>query len=126
MEQAVDGIVKTFTDGFNAGDAAAIAAMFAEDGDAGGWGGNLYKGRAALQEAFADSLTAYKGSTIQLVRTGLHVVAPDVVVVDTSWEVSGGTVEEGSPTKGFMTLVLAKQGDSWQVVSSRTKVPPSN
>ena len=32
---------------------------------------------------------------------------------------------EGSPTRGFYTVVVAKQGDAWQVVSGRTKVAPA-
>jgi uncharacterized protein (TIGR02246 family) len=126
LEGAADAVMKGFVDGFNAGDAAALTSLYAEDGDAGGFSGEIWKGRTAVQEAWAATLNAYKGSTVQITRTGLHILSPDVVVVDGRWEISGGTIAEGEPTTGFVTLIVAKQGDAWLVVSSRAKVPPSN
>jgi hypothetical protein len=63
---------------------------------------------------------------MQISRTSLHVVSPEVVVVDGRWEFSGGTIAECHPTSGFITLIVAKQGDAWQIVSSRAKAPPRN
>ena len=124
VEQAMDAIGKAFVDGFNAGDAAAITSVYAESADAVGFDGSAYKGRAEIQEAFVQTLETYKGSKIQFSRTGLHVVAPDVVVMDGSWEVSGGTIVEDSPRQGFLTFIVEKQDDSWQVVAVRAKAPP--
>ena len=126
VEQAMDAVVKAIVDGFNAGDAAALTSAYAEDGDIGAPIGMIWKGRTGIQEAWTATLSAYKGSTMQISRTGLHVVSPDVVVVDGRWEMSGGTIAEGHPTTGFITLIVAKQGDAWRVVSSRAKVPPSS
>ncbi len=126
IETAMDAVVKAIVDGFNAGDAAALTSAYAEDGDIGAPIGMIWKGRTGIQEAWTATLSAYKGSTMQISRTGLHVVSPEVVVVDGRWEMSGGTIAEGHPTTGFITLIVAKQGDAWRVVSSRAKVPPSN
>jgi uncharacterized protein (TIGR02246 family) len=126
VAQSMDGVIKSLVDGFNAGDVAALTSAYAEDGDIGAPIGMIWKGRAGIEEAWTATLGAYKGSTMEISRTGLHVVSPEVVVVDGSWEFRGGTIAEGHPTTGFITLVVAKQGDAWRVVSSRSKVPPPN
>jgi hypothetical protein len=96
----------------------------AENADAVGFEESAYKGRAGIQEAFVETLETYMGSKIQFSRNGLHEVSPEVVVMDGSWDVSGGTIEEGSPRKGFLPFIVEKQGDAWQVVSLSAKVPP--
>jgi len=126
VEAAMDAVVKAIVDGFNAGDAAALTSAYAEDGDVGAPIGMIWKGRSGILEAWTAMLGAYKGSKMQISRTSLHVVSPNVVVVDGRWELSGGTIAAGHPTAGFITLIVAKQGDAWKVVSSRAKVPPSN
>jgi uncharacterized protein (TIGR02246 family) len=121
----MDAVVKAIVDGFDAGDAAALTSAYAYDGDIGAPIGMIWKGRIGIQDAWTATLGAYKGSRMQITRTSLHVVSPDVVVVDGRWEFRGGTIAAGHPTAGFITLIVAKQGDAWKVVSSRTKVPPS-
>jgi uncharacterized protein (TIGR02246 family) len=106
---------------------AGVASLFAEDGDLVGFSGASSKGRAAIQETYVGALEdTYKGSSLKLARTGLHIVTPDVIVTDGTWEIVGGVNAEGAPSKGFYTFVMAKQGDDWTIVSSRLKVPPAN
>jgi uncharacterized protein (TIGR02246 family) len=125
IEQSVDAIVQKWADGWNRGDAAACVALHTEDGDRVGFDGSLWKGRAAMQESLAAAIDAYKGSSLELVRTALDSVSPDIVVTDGTWEIRGGAVEEGRPTKGFYTFFMTRQGDTWQIVSLRVKVPPT-
>jgi uncharacterized protein (TIGR02246 family) len=122
----MDEVLEAMVDGFNAGDASALASLYAEDADAGDLSGQIHKGKAAIQGVWSGTLNAFKGGTMRIGRTGLHVVSPDVVVVDARWEITGGTVPEGHATAGFVTLVVAKQGDAWPIVSSRAKIPPSS
>jgi len=126
VEQAVDAINQKLSDAWTAADAAGIAALFAEDGDQVGFGGVSSKGRAAIAERYEGTMASYQGSSLKLTRTSLHVVAPDVLVADGTWEIAGGTSSGGGPTKGFYTFVLAKQAESWTIVSNRVKAPPAN
>jgi ketosteroid isomerase-like protein len=84
----------------------------------------MWKGRAAMQESLAKTITNYGGSTLKLTRTSLYIVSPEVVVTDGTWEISGGK-PEGAPTSGFYTFILAKEGDAWKAESLRIKVPPA-
>jgi uncharacterized protein (TIGR02246 family) len=122
--EAIDALAQKYADSWKAGDAAGCASIFSDDADVVDFMGAAFKGKAAIQESIAKTLGMFPGSAIQIVRTGLHVVSADVVVSDGTWEITGGTPVEGAPTKGFYTVVAAKQGDSWQLVSNRSKVAP--
>ncbi|MGH7820318.1 MAG: YybH family protein [Candidatus Binatia bacterium] len=127
FEGAVDAVAQKYADAWKAGDAAACASLYSDDADVIGLDGVTAKGKAAIQESLAQSLATFPGSSLQIVRTGIHVVSPDVVVSDGTWEITGGQRQpaaEGAPTKGFYTVVLTKEGDTWQIVANRSKVPP--
>ncbi|HEY7698799.1 MAG TPA: nuclear transport factor 2 family protein, partial [Vicinamibacteria bacterium] len=120
-------VAQEYVEAWKAGDAAGCASIYSDDADVIDFMGMTAKGKAAIQESIGKTLGTFQGSSIQIVRTGIHVVAADVVVSDGTWEVVGSKAPEGTPTKGFYTVAVAKQGDAWQVVSGRTKVaPPSN
>jgi len=123
VEQAIDAVAQKYSEAWKAGDAAGCASIYSDDADVIDFMGMSAKGKAAIQESITQTLGTYAGSSIQLVRTGIHPVSADVVVSDGTWEIVGAQ-SEGAPTKGFYTVVLAKQGDAWQVVSGRTKVAP--
>ncbi len=127
VEGAIDALAQKYADAWKAGDAAGCASIYSDDADVIDFMGTSAKGKAAIQESITKTLGTYPGSSIQIVRTGMHPVSADVVVSDGTWEITGATPPEGAPTKGFYTVVAAKQGEAWQVVSARTKVgPPSN
>ena len=125
VEQAMDALAQKYADAWKAADAAGCASIYSDDADVIDFMGMSAKGKAAIQESITQTLGTYPGSSIEIVRTGIHPVSADVVVSDGTWEVTGAQAPEGAPTKGFYTIVLAKQGDAWQVVSGRTKVAPS-
>jgi uncharacterized protein (TIGR02246 family) len=125
VEQAIDAIAQKYSDAWKAGDAAGCASVYSEDADYVDFMGMTAKGRAAIQESLTQTLGSFPGTSIQITRTGIRILSPDVVVSDGTWEVTGGTPAEGAPTKGFYTVVVAKQGDTWQIVANRAKVPPA-
>ncbi len=124
MEQAVDALAQKWTEIWNSGNAADFASLYTEDADSVGFGGETRKGRAALVEGLGETMSYYKGSRIKLLRTGLHVVSPDVVVTDGTWELTGGENPDNEPTKGFYTFIFAKDGDAFRIAGHRAKVPP--
>ncbi len=124
VEQALDALAQKYTEAWKAGDAAGCASIYSDDADVIDFMGMSAKGKAAIQESIAKTLGTFPGSSIQLVRTGIHPVSADVAVSDGTWEITGAQPAEGVPTKGFYTVVVAKQGDAWQLVAGRTKVAP--
>jgi len=126
VEQAMDALAQKYADAWKAADAAGCASIYSDDADLIDFMGTSAKGKAAIQESITQTLATFAGSSIQIVRTGIHPVSADVAVSDGTWEVTGAkAAPEGSPTRGFYTVVVAKQGDAWQVVSGRTKVAPA-
>ncbi len=125
VEQAIDALAQKYTDAWKAGDASGCASIYSDDADLVDFMGVSAKGKATILESITQTLGTYPGSSIQIVRSGIHVVSPEVVVSDGTWEVTGAPAAEGVPTKGFYTVVVAKQGDAWQIVSGRTKVAPA-
>lgn len=124
-EQAIDALAQKYSDAWKAGDAAGCASIYSDDADLIDFMGMSAKGKVAIQESITQTLGTYPGSSIQIARSGIHPVSADVVVSDGTWEITGAKAPEGAPTKGFYTVVVAKQGDNWQIVSNRTKVPPA-
>jgi uncharacterized protein (TIGR02246 family) len=124
LEQVLDALEQKYEEGWRQGDAATCASIYSEDADLVDFFGARFEGRAAIQESITQTLQAFGKSTIDIQRTNLHVVSPNVIVSDGGWEVKGSAAE-GAPTKGFYTVILQKHGDAWHIVSNRTKVPPS-
>jgi uncharacterized protein (TIGR02246 family) len=124
--EAVDALSKEWTAIWNGGNAADFASLHAEDADSVDYEGETHKGRAAVVGELAEAMSYYKGSSIELVRTGLHVVSPDVVVTDGTWELQGGENPDNAPTKGHYTFILAKEGEAFRISAMRVKVPPSS
>lgn len=123
-EAALDALAQKYMEGWKAGDAAACASIYSEDADLVDFMGQGFEGRAAIQESIGKTLEAFQGSSIQLTRTSIHTVKPDLVASDGTWEVTGARAP-GMPTKGFYTVIVAKTGDAWHIISSQSKVPPA-
>lgn len=123
IEAAIEALEAQYTEGWNAGDASACAAIYTEDGETIDPYGNTHRGRAAIETNLAETLETYSGSTITLTRTSLYVVTDDVVVSDGTWEVTGSTAE-GAATEGFYTVIATKTGDEWLLTTGQSKVAP--
>lgn len=123
VEAAIDALAAAYMEGWNAGDASACAAIYAEDADIVDLFGITFKGRAAIEGSIAETLEAYPGTTIDIVRTSLHQVNDNLVVSDGTWEVMGSTAE-GVPTHGFYTIIVTNTGGEWAVTTGQSKVAP--
>ena len=125
-EEAFNQALVDFTAAWNVGDASAIAAFFAEDGDTMVSAGH-FEGREAVEGYYRESFDVmYKGTTITLAMTSLRFLQPDVAVADGSFEVAGIKNAEGQDmpnVKGLYTNIRTKVGDQWLIVCSRTMIP---
>jgi uncharacterized protein (TIGR02246 family) len=96
-----------FTAAYNKGDAAAIAAFYAENGLRVAPDGSVHSGRAAVQQNYAASLAGpNKGANIKLTATKSRQLTPDVQVVVGTWEVSG---VPGGPVSGKYINTLVRK-----------------
>jgi uncharacterized protein (TIGR02246 family) len=126
-EAAIHAVVEKAESAWNAGDPAAFANSWAEDGDFVTITGILVKGRPALQKHFSQLFSgAFKGSHSSLHVNSIRFLKPDVAVLDGHLEITGRHGPDGKelvPIEGLVTQVLAKQSGIWSFVSYREMVP---
>src|SRR5262249_15428146 len=110
---------------FNKGDARAVAAFWAPDGDYEDQAGTLLKGRQAIEAAFARQFAASKGGKLRIDPTALRFIKPDLAIEDGTTAV---VYPDAPPIASRYTAVLVKQDGQWYLASVRdaVAVPPSN
>jgi ketosteroid isomerase-like protein len=100
-------VLTDYEAGWKAGDAAALASLFTEDGFVLSNGGPAVKGRAAIQKLYTRN-----GSPLSL-RAFAYATNGD-----TGYIIGGYGRERGKPDDGKFTLTLRKTGDGrWLIVS---------
>jgi uncharacterized protein (TIGR02246 family) len=125
-EELLSTLLDDFEAAWASGDAAAVAALFAEDGDTLTAQGHS-EGRAAVQEAYAQNFSGpFQGSKIDLETTNVRFLEPDVAVVDGTYEISGLKGPEGEDlgsATGQWTAIDVKTDSGWRIGCSRPMVP---
>jgi uncharacterized protein (TIGR02246 family) len=117
-EAAIRASIEAFGQAFQKGDAHAIAAMFAQDGEAVDADGNAIQGREALEahyaQRFADSPGLKLESDVEVVR----ILAPGVARVTGKSKL---VPTDGSPgaTTSRHTAILVKHDGHWVAASLR-------
>jgi ketosteroid isomerase-like protein len=100
-------VLTDYEAGWKAGDAAALANLFAEDGFVLSNGGLPVKGRAAIQKLYT-----HNGAPLSL-RAFAYAMQGDVGYI-----IGGYSAERGKPDTGKFTLTLRKAADGrWLIVS---------
>jgi uncharacterized protein (TIGR02246 family) len=123
--------VRALTDQFiaawNKHDAAALAAIWTENGDYAEPDGRTVFGRADIQKLFTlEHGSVFKNSELNLVVERVKSVGDDVAIADGTYELFKATDPAGRPIgirTGYFTNVLVKQGDGWKVSSARLMLP---
>jgi uncharacterized protein (TIGR02246 family) len=125
-EELLQQLASDFETAWGQGDAAALAALWTEDGDT-LTGDGHFQGRSAIEEYYRKAFeTAFKGTSVEIETTSVRFLQPGVAVVDGTYEVIGATLPEGEelPTlKGLWMNVDVKAGDEWRIACSRPMVP---
>jgi uncharacterized protein (TIGR02246 family) len=125
-EAAIQKLAEAFVEAFHKGDAKAVAACWAPDGDFILQTGRELKGRAAIEKAFADLFAKNKGLKIRIESLSLRFPTPESAIEDGTTEVF--PADGGPPTRARFTNVHVKQDGQWLLSSSREApyVPPGN
>ncbi len=77
-EKAVRAVGETFTSAYNAGDAKAVAGLFAEDAELVDENGERIKGRPTIQAFFEAMFRERKGAKIEISLESLAFLGPEV------------------------------------------------
>lgn len=102
------------------GDAKAIAALHTKDAvRITGNGEPAVVGTAAIEQALAGALSGpYKGTMLVIKSNPSRRVAPDTYIGEGTYEVTGGSVPAGNPTRGQYMNVLLREGGRWRIAAS--------
>ncbi len=102
---------------FNSGDAAALAAMFIDDGELVDEDGTVTESRAEIAALFDRFFTRFPKATLELEITDAREIG-DVVVIEEGMRRI--TTDQGAATAQVRYVaVRTKQGDAWPLASYR-------
>src|SRR5262249_9799944 len=125
-EAAILNKAESFVAAFHLGDARALAAHWAADGDYTDQTGKTLKGREAIEKAFAGLFAQNKGLKVRIDSLALKFPTPDVAVEDGMTTVI--PPDGGPPTRARYTIVHVKRDGEWYLGSVRDApyAPPSH
>jgi len=124
--EEVHNTAAAFVEAFKAGDAKAVAAFWAEDGDYTDLSGRTISGRAAIADDFAHLFAENKGLTLRIEVGSVRFPTADTAVE--SGVTSVLSPDGGLPNRACYTNLLVKTGGKWLLSSVRESpyVPPNN
>ncbi len=110
-ERAIREVIATFTQAFQKGDAAALARLFTEEGEAIDTEGGTLKGRAAIEEHYRGRLSESSGDRLDVTVESVSFLSPDLARVTglTQLRPSTGTV----PQPGRFTSIFTRREGRW-------------
>ena len=126
-EEAIRVIYKAFTEAWNRHDPAALAMMWALDGDHVEPDGHHADGR----DAVLDLLTKQHGSVFKTTELTLAIddvwfVMSNIALVDGTYSIAGIVAPDGTqlpPRKGNLTSVLMFENNKWWIAADRLMIP---
>jgi uncharacterized protein (TIGR02246 family) len=116
-EKIIQEKAKAYLEAFNRGDAAALAAHFAKDGEVVDRTGKITRGREAIQKELEAFFAKNKGVKLTQTCDSVRLVTPDVIIERgcTSMTPAGG-----KPTPGRYTAVIVRRDGQWVIENLRT------
>jgi uncharacterized protein (TIGR02246 family) len=122
-EKLIRGVIETFGQAFDKGDAKAVAALFTDQGEAIAIEGDAIRGRADLEAHYAERFEANPGEKIKTEIELIHFLTPEVVRQDgrsTILLTDGSTILKSKYTSTFV-----KTQGSWKIASIRELEDPT-
>lgn len=125
-EAPIRAIIAEQVRAWNAGDAKAFSASFAEDGSFTNIRGTVFYGHRAFEDRHAEIFRGFfKGSKLAMSPTRIRFVRPDVAIVDVATELSdlqgrtppGVRAMADGKIRTRLQEVFVKDKGAWQVAS---------
>jgi uncharacterized protein (TIGR02246 family) len=121
-KKTADDFATKWVMAYDAGDAAALAALFTQDGVFNAPSGAVLKGRDAIEKALAGRIKA--GWTKETVTTTDAGMAGNAVWAAGEYSLLGFGEVAGKQTGGHFGWVLVRDGDAWHVAMLTANVTP--
>jgi uncharacterized protein (TIGR02246 family) len=118
VDKTIREAAQRYVDAFNAGDAKAVAALWAEDGDYVDEAGERTRGRAAIQAKYTEFLAANAGAKLNVTLDAVQQIAADTAIEDghSTLTLPG---QKQPASSGRYTVVHVKRDGKWQIASVR-------
>ncbi len=114
---------RAFAEAMNAGDAAAAASFYTEDGIRVGGFGDTQHGRAEVEAAYNRLLhETMAGAHLNPERGTVRMLTPELAVWQGRFEIVIPGREK--PIKGHAVQVMKKVGDRWLILEGHPKIFP--
>lgn len=123
VDDAIRQSAKAFEDAYDRGDAKAVAALWAPDGEY-IIGLNRIKGRDDIGRLYAQFFHAHPGSKMKVKIDSIRAIAPTVAIEQGIASVSNSP--NGPPSASAYTAVHVKQGDNWLMANVRESEIPTS
>jgi uncharacterized protein (TIGR02246 family) len=107
-------------DAWNRHDAAAYAALFAEDGDCVNVVGWWWKGRAQIDSKLNAAFAfVFHESQLSITDTSVKFLSPSIAIAHVKWTMTGARTPPGMPEphEGIEIQVLQKKSGHWLIES---------
>ncbi len=114
LEQALQRESEATVKAFNAGDAAALAAMFLETGELVDEAGTVHAGKGVITELFAGFFRRFPKSTLEMLVTSSRPVGETLAVEEGQRRI---TTADGETAQVRYVTLRSKQGDRWPIAS---------
>ncbi|VTT99650.1 Uncharacterized protein OS=Desulfomonile tiedjei (strain ATCC 49306 / DSM 6799 / DCB-1) GN=Desti_2495 PE=4 SV=1: DUF4440 [Gemmataceae bacterium] len=114
-----DAIVKSARDfeaAFNKGDAKAVAALWTENGESRDATGETFRGRAAIEKAYAEFFKANAGARVEVLVKSVRFPAKDMAVEEGLVRQTRGP-KDLPGTTSYVTI-HAREGGQWKIALS--------
>lgn len=121
-EQAIRRCAEAFATAYNAGDAAAVAALFTPTAEIVDQEGHRAEGRAAIEKIFAGIFQARPKGRIELTVDSVRLLSPTLAVEDGIATVSNADGQPAERTR--YTVVHVKDENDWRMASARDLPEP--
>lgn len=109
---AVQALDQEYEAAYAKGDAAGLAAFFAEDAEYTTDDGTILKSRAKIEESLRDGLKANKGAKLAISPDSVRMLSPEVLVENGSSTV---TAKDGETNATLYTIIYVKKDGKWKI-----------
>jgi uncharacterized protein (TIGR02246 family) len=116
LEAAVRAAAAATVEAFSAGDAAGLAAQFADGGELVDEDGNVFTGRADIEALFGRFFERFPGASLELDVAEVRPLAGGLAVEEGLRRI---TTADGAAAQMRYAAVRSRDGDRWPIVSYR-------
>ena len=125
-EKAIRDLQSAYVKSFNAGDAKALAAFWAPDGEFVDAEGHSFHGRKAIEKEFSAFFVQSRGLTLEVSTESLRFVSPDVALESGRSRLTRAA--DKAVSGAAYSIVHTRRDGKWQLASVREApyAPPSS